>query len=158
METIVLQKKISSHPRDFNDKLIDNIYEKLKSNYVGKCKQRYGYIVSIEPSIEINENKITEDGYIMFTVNVNTKVFKPKVGDVLEGVVCMILEDGLFVQIVKNMNVLIPKDTLDLTYNKSDDTFGDDENVISKGDKINIKIGQIKYDKTGFIIIGSLAT
>ena len=69
----------------------------------------------------------------------------------------MIFQEGLFVEVSNKMKVLIRIDKMNgYKYSKTKQIFKKDEETISKGDKIEVVIEMIKYEKQNFNCIGSL--
>ena len=69
----------------------------------------------------------------------------------------MIFQEGIFVEVSNKMKVLIRIDKMNgYKYSKTKQIFKKDEESISKGDKIEVIIEMIKYEKQNFNCIGSL--
>ena len=121
----------------------------------GKCTHRYGYVISIDPGISILGNQIVADGHILCDVEFKVQTLKPYIGQKLDGIVCMIFTDGIFVEVHK-MKVLVPSNKItEYTYDSSTGEFVGDK-TISNGQTVRVKLEQIKYDQRGFNCIGVL--
>lgn len=158
MSRITIDKKICIEPKFLDSKLLSHLYSKIQEQMIGKCDKNYGYILKVYESINILENIVSSAGAgIFFNVRFDIKVLKPKIGAVYQGIVCMIFQEGLFVEVSNKMKVLIRIDKMDgYKYSKTKQIFKKDEHTISKGDKIEVIIEMIKYEKQNFNCIGSL--
>lgn len=153
---IAVEEKIYIEPGLINENLIENIKKKVKEN-LGTCNPEYGYILKIYDKIDISRNKISStDSGAFFQVKFNINCLKPKTGDELQGVVCMIFSEGIFVDVMNKIKVLIPKDNLKgFEYNKEKNSFVS-KRIIKVGDTITTKITIVKYEKGNFSCIGTL--
>lgn len=157
MDCKVIQKRISIHPNCLNKDIEQHIYNKLESLFKNSCTKEHGYILSIDKDIKVLENEVGIDGSTMFIVEIKVKTLKPFVDQVIEGKVCGVFEEGIFIDVVEKMKVLIRSDKLPhYTYCKYDESFVNGKKKIQKGDEIWVKIKQIKYDKNSFSCIGDL--
>lgn len=159
METLHLRKKIPLEPKYFNSNLKDHLYKKLSNSLKDKCTQTSGYVVSVNPDIEIIENSINIHGQGLFEVSYSVQTLKPKEGQVLDGKVCMVLRQGVLIEIHGKMKVLIPLDRMGkYKYDEFEEVFKYKKHVIRDGDDVSVKIDMIKYENNKFNCIGVLVT
>jgi DNA-directed RNA polymerase subunit E'/Rpb7 len=153
---IVVTEKIYVEPNQLNSNLINYIKNKIKQQ-IGTCNPEYGYILKIYDDIEISKNRISSnDSGSFFQVKFTINALKPKKGDMYEGKVCMIFSEGIFVDVLEKIKILIPKDVLKgFEYNKNGNYF-EGLGKIKLEDLLYVEINIVKYDKGKFSCIGSL--
>jgi DNA-directed RNA polymerase subunit E'/Rpb7 len=160
MSRITVDKKICIEPKFLDSKLLSHIYTRIVDQMVGKCDQNYGYILKVYESITILENSLaTASTGVFFNVRFDIKILKPKIKGSYSGIVCMIFQEGIFVEVSNKMKVLIRTNEMDgYKYSKSKNIFKKNDKTISKDDTLDITIEMIKYEKQHFNCIGSLKT
>lgn len=157
MDYKVIQKKIAIYPNCLNKDIDQHIYDKLRLLFDNSCSKEHGYILNIDRDIKVLENEVGIGGTTMFMVEIKVKTLKPFVDQVVEGSVCGVYEEGILIDVEGKMNVLIRSDRLEnYTYCKYDESFVHGKKKIEKGDKLWVKIKQIKYDKNSYKCIGDL--
>ena len=158
MKQVKLCKKISLTPKDLNTNVEECVYNKAVSVFKNSCTKNIGYILDIEKNIKILDNEISSGGLIIFNVEMTAQTLKPFVGQEIDGTVCVIFEEGVFLEVQFKMKVLIPSNRLEnYTFNKSSGGFFQrDKQTIKKGDLLTVIIKQIKYDNKGFNCIADL--
>lgn len=78
-DTIVLKSEF------LNSNLLNHLNESVKEEKIGKCIEKYGYIISID-NLEIKSAAISPaDCSNRFVVSYKIKSLLPKIGDVFEG-------------------------------------------------------------------------
>ena len=161
METLHLRRKIPLAPKYFNSSLKKHLYDKLNDSLKNKCTQTSGYVVSVNPEIEVSESPVNIHGQGLFEVSYSVQTLKPRKGQILDGIVCMVFAQGVLVEIHGKMKVLIPPDRLG-EYDFDEGVFvhkeDDDADTIKEGDPISVKIDMIKYENNNFNCIGFLVT
>jgi hypothetical protein len=160
MSRITIDKKIYLEPKYLDCKLVSHIYKILQEQMVGKCDQNYGYILKIYESLNIIGNTVASaSSGVFFNVRFDIKTLKPKIGGIYQGTVCMVFQEGIFVEVSNKMKILIRIDKMnDYKYSKSKNIFKKNDKTISKDDTVEILIEMIKYEKQNFNCIGSLKT
>ena len=150
-------KKISLHPKYLGSELKKYLFEKIKSVYYNKCSQRYGYILKIEPEIQILDNILySTTTSIVFSVEIVIKHIKPIEGLIIEVKVLQVLNAGILAEMFDVMKIFIPKTNIDkLEFDKNKKSFSDDKVDIINGDKIEIKLIKIRYENSSYICIGN---
>lgn len=163
MTTVKVTETIYMEPSTLCSNLKTLIKRALIARMDGKCDQTYGYILGVEDGIKIKNNTVSSasDG-VFFTVEFKIKALKPKIGDEFKGTVCMVFEQGIFVEVENKMKVLIPTEKMTgFKYSKSKERFkstGAPKKYISRGDGITVILDKIKYENQNFSCIGSLKT
>ena len=159
MKRIKLRKKVNLSPRFLNQTIESHLYTKLELLLTGNCTQQDGYVISVDRKITIMDNEIIGDGHTLCDVEFCIETLKPAEGQVLEGIVCMVFEGGIFVEIQGKMKVLVPANKISKhKYDKLTGVFVHKKSVISQGDTVSVKLELIKYDHRGFNCIGILTT
>lgn len=155
---VTLERRIFLEPKYLDNDIMSHIKDKIKREFVGKCTKDDGHILSVNSILEVCNNEDT-----IFSVKFDAEVLKPSVGDILEGVVCMIFKDGVFINISQVQKMLIPSIMLpDYTYDDVENKFvkndvsDQEESIISEGDVVTGKVTAVKYNKQNFSCVGSL--
>lgn len=158
MTNIFIIKNFCIEPKNLNSNVKSHIFEKIKTELIGKCEDDYGYISNIYDDIEILSNSISSAGIgIFFNVKFRALVIKPEIKKIYRGKVFMIFSNGIFVQIFEKMKVLIPLDNLkDYKFDSNSNCFVKNKKTISKNDIVDVEINMMKYEKQNFNCIGSL--
>lgn len=158
MSRITMERKICLEPRLLDDKITDHLFNKIKTELLGHCDQKYGYIIKIYNNIEVLENIISSASPgVFFNIRFSAKVIKPEIGGEYEGKVCMLFNEGIFVELFERIKVLVPSDKMNgYKFIKTSGNFKKGNDTISKGDIVTIKITLFKYEKQNFSCIGSL--
>ena len=153
--TTIIERRLYLDPKYLDSKLFEHLLKKLQDTIVGECTKEYGHILSVENITEIVSNEDT-----IFTLKFEATTLKPEVGKILEGKVCMIFKDGIFMKVADKQKMLLPAHTLnDYIYDESSSTFiheKNEKNVINLNSVIKAKITAIKYDKQNFSCVGTL--
>jgi DNA-directed RNA polymerase subunit E'/Rpb7 len=160
MSRITVERKVFLEPKYLDSKILTHIDSKLKKQLIGNCDQEYGYVIKIYENLSILSNTVSSAGTgVYFHVRFSLKTLKPKVGNTYEGTVCLIYPDLIFVEVANKMKILIRDDKMNgYRYSKTKNIFKKDTKTIMVGDKVQIVIDMIKYEKQNFNCIGSLKT
>jgi len=139
-----------------------DLYNILKERLENKCFKDYGYIHIIYEPIHILNNVI---GKIIpnpiFEVHVDTLVYKPRIGDVLQVPVHLIFHNGLFLNFFQ-IRILVPTTYLSkfsVVNNFTQISFvenGNPKNIITKGTVTNVKITDMRFMNGTFSCIAEL--
>lgn len=151
MNTII-EKRLYLEPKYLDSNFHEHLLQKLRDTIVGECTKEYGHILSIDRITEIISNEDT-----IFTLKFEAMTLKPEVGKILEGKVCMVFKDGIFLKVADKQKMLIPSLTLrEYTYNEDTASYIKDKNKITIDSVIRGKITAVKYDKRNFSCVGTL--
>lgn len=158
METKVISTIVAINPCYLDSNIRYHILTKLKNQNEGVCTFDNGHIIAVNRIIEIGENKISSaSSYINFDIKYEITFLKPKIDNTYNGKVCMIIDNGIFVDIENKLKVLIPSSSLkNFTYSVSDNTFSKDNIMLCVDDSIKVIITAIKYDNNIFRCIGKI--
>ena len=149
----VIERRVYLEPKYLDSNLHSHLLQKLRDSIVGECTKEYGHILSITKITEILSNEDT-----VFTLRFEAKTLKPEIGKILEGKVCMIFKDGIFMKIADKQKLLIPSLSLkDYTYDEESCSYTKEKNIITLNSVIKAKITAVKYDKQNFSCVGTLA-
>ena len=155
MDTVVITRRVCLHSRYLTSRLNDHLMKELVKVTRNECGKENGHILQVKEIIKIKDQKISR----VNTDNVFTVVFKavtlnPVVGTDIEGEVCMIYKDGIFINVLNRQKILVPSSMIE-NYE-----FDDNENVYVKGpktigmsDRVKIEITASQYKKGGFSCI-----
>lgn len=143
--------------KDWKEKL----FEKISKEIIGKCTQEHGYILAVHKIVNILDQTIMRTGgKIRFTVDFEGEILKPLLGDTLEVEVDMITPHGLFCRF-KMLRMLLPLN------NCGDYLFRQDfscstlyhhqtQQIVKKGDKIKVKVENVRFENDLYSCIVSL--
>jgi DNA-directed RNA polymerase subunit E'/Rpb7 len=152
---INIEQQVYLEPKYLNLNLDTHILEKLQTCIIGTCDYENGYILGVNKILKIGDNKLSQTSSCIFTVSYLATVLKPEIGRQFIGKVCMVFNDGLFIEVYNKMKVLVPYTTFD-TFTFEHDKFKKDNLTIGEGSEVNIEITMIKYEKKNFNCIGKL--
>ena len=148
----IIERRVYLETKYLDSDIMTHLYKKICSLTTGECTKDYGYILVVNKIIKIINNEDT-----IFTLLFDADTLKPETGSKLSGNVCMIFKDGIFVNISNRQKVLIPSVTLkDYSYDEISVKYINDNRTIKEGDIIDVLITGCKFNKKGFICIGSL--
>lgn len=137
-----LDERVKVSPSDLN--CIEQVIRKYVMSKINKCDKKYGYIMNVK-SITIDLNHIPiirHTGECLVNIEYVIEALLPTIGDVYEDtVITHLLPDAIFV-LYKTVQIIIP-------YNGTTSTF-------SKGQKINVKIVDVRYAKKRYQCIGEV--
>jgi len=159
MEKIIIQKHICIEPKFMDSNIMVHIENELRQSCLKECNKDYGYIVKINRIIKIIDNYINMDSNIVFDIKFEATCLNPKPDKIVSGKVCMVFPDGIFIDVLKKMQILIPKNFLtDFTFNKKTNSFvKEDENIsLSEGRQLKVKITASQYNNQRFSIFGNI--
>ena len=152
MEINILQRRIYLEPKYLDKNIMNHLLKTINKAMFGEFNKEYGYIISANRIIKIVDNENT-----FFVLKFEAKTYKPKIKQKVDGVVCGVYEEGIFIKVFEKMKILIPHIYLkDYKFNDVFHSFENKNNKIGIGDKINVEIKAVKYDKNGFCCIGFL--
>lgn len=158
MNTIILNKKICLEPEYLDNNFESHLLEKLNKVNKNECTKEYGYILNINKIIKIQDNYIAPaNSNIIFNLKVEASVLKPEKDVEVEGNVCMIFNNGIFIEVIKNLKVLVLKSSLDgYKFDQQNLEYIKNKKVIRNGTKLKVKISGVKYEKKTFCCFGEL--
>lgn len=156
MSRATIEKTIFIEPHLVDKNYKDNIFNRLKSDLVGKCEQKSGYILKIYDGLEIAKNIVSADGSgVFFTVRFNAKVLLPEINKEYKSVVTLITPEGIMVLIDEIVQVFIPKDKMN-NYKYNKDCFVKQNKNIKLKSEVIVVINMVKFEQKNFMCLGSL--
>jgi DNA-directed RNA polymerase subunit E'/Rpb7 len=160
MERIIIQKQVCIEPRFMDSDIVNHITNELSRKFLKECNQEFGHIIKINRLIKILDNYINMDSNIIFDVKFEATCLFPKPNKIFTGKVCMIYNDGVFIDVMRIMQILIPKNLIvGYTLNKEKMCFVNDNNPedkISEGKELRVKVTECEYNNQRFKIFGSI--
>lgn len=152
----VIEKRIVLECHYLNSKYMKYLLEKLKTTVTSECTEEYGHIIDVKEILEILSHKIDRtNSDNIFNIKFSATTLKPIAGKIMEGVVCMIYKDGIFITIMDRQKMLIP--SVLLKSYKFDDkipSYSDGMKTIMLGNTIQAKVTAVKYNKKNFSCFG----
>lgn len=154
----IIKQKLPIDAKYLDSNIEDHVLAKLKRIMEGKCTFSNGYIISVNKVVELGDNTISSaNSLVVFDVMYEAKVLKPEAGKILEGIVCMVFQHGIFVDVCGKMKVLIPAPSMvGYMYNQDNNSFSCDIDIIEMGSELHIEIVETKYEKKQFSCIGKI--
>jgi len=148
----IIERRLYLEPKFLDENIMNHLLKKISVTTIGECTKDYGYILSVNKIVKILNNEDT-----FFTVLFDADTLKPETGGKFDGIVCMVYKDGIFVNILNRQKVLIPSVTLkNYSFDEILATYVGNNRNIKQGDKITVIITASKFNKKGFICVGSL--
>ncbi len=154
---VLLTRKILLSPHCLDNEVISrHIVDKLNTKVLNECTEKDGYVLSIGKINRIIDSVVTSANTdIICTVEFEASILKPKVGDVLEGNVCMVFDKGIFINIKDKMKVLVPENFIKgFIYNSEKASFINNDKKINNGVILKVKVSGVKYTKKNFNCFG----
>lgn len=155
---VIIKKRICLPYKFLDSNIKEHIVDHIKNNLEGDCSKEYGYIFKINNDLEILNHEISRiSSDLLFTVSFTADTINPKNNDEIEGEVCMIFSDGIFVNVKDRLKILIPVNNIPkYKYNEIDNTFECDNKIIKVGQKIDVIINATLFNKKKISCFGSL--
>lgn len=156
LETIDIRRNICINHKNLDSNYKKHLLEKINILTKDECSKKYGHIIEILEIVKIIDNKISSaKANIIFDVIFKAKVLKPIKNKYYDANVCMITEDGIFLEVLNKINILIPKSDLS-EYEIKDDRYihKNTKKSIKYGDIIKVCIRDTKYSNKNFSSIG----
>ena len=148
----IIERRVYLEPKYLDENIMTHLLKKVSTTTIGECTKDYGYILSVNKIVQILNNEDT-----IFTLLFDADTLKPETGSKLDGIVCMVYKDGIFVNVLNRQKVLIPSVTLkNYSFDEILATYVGSNSNIKQGDKITVIISAVKFSKKGFICVGSL--
>lgn len=139
-------------PEYLNKGYMKHILDILKKEYTFTSRKQ-GYIVNIKNIIDIIHNKIDHNHNICIKTLCDVDVIKLLKDIILkECEIIMIHNNGIFVK-KYTIKILIPNIDNVFVYNQNSCHYKD--KVLKCGDKINVKIQDIRFEKNEYTCIGT---
>lgn len=161
MEKIIIQKQVCIEPRFMDSDIMNHITNELSKTCLSECNKDYGYIIKINRIVKVLDNYINMDSNIIFDIKFEATCLIPKPEKTFSGKVCMVYGDGIFVDVMQKMKILVPKNLLvGYTFNKETKCFVKDDNPVEKitdGKQVKIKITASQYNNQRFSVFGILS-
>ena len=151
--TVLIQRRVCLEPRFLDSNIRQHILDKVSEDVSEECTQKNGYILNVSRIVRI----ISSEGAI-FIVELEAETFKPIGGAEVEGTVCMVYQDGIFINIRDKQKMLIPTSTLpEHEFDEVGRAFHVGDTKITVGDTIRAVVTAAKYSSGKFSCFGSLA-
>jgi DNA-directed RNA polymerase subunit E'/Rpb7 len=157
METIPIFTDIIIFPHMLSN-VMENIHSEIVKRYLNRWTEEYGYIMAIDKNFTILSNVIQRDNMrISFRVKAMITRVLPREGLIIKAKITKIIPMGIFLSYETYMHILITKTSFEGTYNKDDETFTINNNLIKKDMEVNVEITKCMWAKDKFSVIGKFA-
>jgi DNA-directed RNA polymerase subunit E'/Rpb7 len=159
MQFITIQKRICLPSKYLDQNLMDHLLSKITELTYGNCTKEYGYILKIIKINDIISHEISRANTDnIFNVDFDVEILKPEKGLEVEGVVCMVYKDGIFINILDKQKMLIPKSNLQ-KYEFNDDLKiyeDEDGKTIKINDTVKAVISAVSYSNQKYSCFGTI--
>lgn len=160
MTTTLIKRRICLDPQFLDSNIMTHLFDKIKECTEGDCTLEYGYILGVNRLVEVEDSWISSaNSDIVFNVIFEAVALKPSVGDVLSGVVCMIFQTGILLDVNDKLKFLIPEDELrekGYELNKAGMYYKNGDTNIKRLDELDVRVVELKYKDREFMCFGSL--
>ena len=158
---MLITRKIYLNPKYLNGDILISLLNELKKKTKGECTSEHGYILKIHKITRIidgfNISSINCD--VVCNVEFDADVLKPKVEDIYEGKVCVILQRaGILINVGECLKILVKSSSLkDYVYDSTNNSYahirGEKTNIVI-GDTIRVRLTGVKYTEHKFSCFG----
>ena len=148
MDVIIICKKVHIAPEYLDANIKKHILEKLKKDLEDSCTEEHGYIMSIDKIVTCQDNTVSMTSSVIFIVKFEATRLKPKIGDIMEGIVTMISSHGIFVKSKNLLRIFIPNKILQETgieFDFSSNSYSTSEKTIKMNDNLEVRITNVRY-------------
>jgi DNA-directed RNA polymerase subunit E'/Rpb7 len=146
------------NPIQLNSGLMNHIHETIRKIKIGTCRSQ-GYIIDIT-KIKVTDITISKaNGDTLAFVVADEILWKPTIGEILDGEVCRIHKQGITVVGRNSLNIFVTKTNLEengFVFNEKDSEYNNSKMCIKSKSNISVEIDQIKYSNSKFCCIGKL--
>lgn len=152
-----ITQRVSIDPIYLDSNISHHLLKKIKETMEGKCCLDYGYIINVKNIVNLGSNIISPaNSLVVYNVTYQADTIKPEKGLVLSGKICMIFPQGIFVNIIDKMKILIPVNNLE-SYTFEDGNFvAENKHDLILDTNVDIEITMVKYEKKSFSCIGKI--
>ena len=126
-----------------------NLFEILKNKYE-ETAQLNGYIKKVNKVIDIIHNRIDSNHNITIKTFCECDMIVLKVGNIMRCNIDMIHQSGVFVNL-SNIKILVPNKN---QFECRDNQLHIHNKIYNKGDEIDVKITNIRYEKNKYSCLG----
>ena len=159
MQTVTIEKRICLSSKHLDQNIMDHLLSKITEFTYGNCTKEYGYIIKIIKINDIITHEISRaNGDNIFNVSFEVQILKPEKDLEIEGTVCMIYKDGIFINILDKQKMLIPKSNLtDYIFDTELKLYKDKKGkTIKMNDNIKAIITAVSYSNQKYSCFGSI--
>ena len=154
-------KDVIVSPSDLSKDLKKIIRVKLLEQITGTCSPKYGYIIKVINIGESGNGIIMEgSGDIIFKTEYKVVLMRPFKGEICDGIIDTVFEEGGIHVKVGPMIVHIAKDDMQPNYilNRKDLCYvNEKENIeLKKGTKVRFRYTDVSQFKNGFAPMGTI--
>jgi DNA-directed RNA polymerase subunit E'/Rpb7 len=158
LQEVIIEKRIVLAQQYLNSNYMEHLFNRLKNTVCVDCTEEHGHIIDVKKIVQILNHKIDRtNSDIIFNIKFLATTFKPVAGKIIEGIVCMVYKDGIFITIMDRQKMLIPSVLLKgYTFDEKLLSYSNGMETIMMGNTIQGKVTAIKYNKKNFSCFGSL--
>ena len=148
-------------PADLSKDLKKIIRAKLLEKMTGACNPRYGYYIKIINIPDAKNGLVMEgSGDIIFKVVYTVVLMRPFKGEICDGIICKVLEEGGVHVKVGPMKVFISNDDIKekFIFDKNNNCYVNEKNNIElrEGTKVRFRYKEIQFNDNEFQPMGTM--
>jgi DNA-directed RNA polymerase II subunit RPB7 len=160
---VELTKTVTVHPRHFHAKLADHVVSRLLTLTEGTTSGRYGYLIAVvQVERPLPPGRILPGtGHAAFPLRYKALVYRPFLGEVLDGVITSVTRHGVFVS-VGPLSVFVSARNVpsDLEFDETEHCFASvlqgSEDRLEVGTLVRLRIVGMRRDATEIAAVGTL--
>lgn len=164
MNTQLIQQRICLESKYLDSNIMEHLTTQIRKNNISRCTKEWGHILDVRGIREIVNHEIgNANSDNVFIVIFEATILNPLPGLRVSGNVCMVYQDGLFVNIQDIQKMLIPASNMEeYEYDTSQQAFilkegeGEDE-PLGVGSFVSCVIIASQYTNNKFSCFGKLA-
>jgi DNA-directed RNA polymerase II subunit RPB7 len=158
-----LTKSVTVHPRHFHAKLPEHVINRLLTLTEGTTSGLYGYLLAVvEVERPLPPGRILPGtGHAIFRLRYKALVYRPFLGEVLDGVIASVTRHGVFVA-VGPLSVFVSARNVpsDMEFDDSEQCFASvvqgSEDRLEVGTMVRLRIVGMRRDATEIAAVGTL--
>ncbi|KAG5679102.1 hypothetical protein PVAND_008695 [Polypedilum vanderplanki] len=148
------------HPIYFGPELMDIVLKKIYTEVEGSCHGNIGYVISITSITEIERGLLVDSGMALYYAKYFAIVFRPFKNEILDGIVKNVNSIGFFAEIGPILCFVshqsMPQGFRFISKEFPNYFKSEDNEVITIGDPIRIRIIGVRVDQNKMFCIGTI--
>jgi DNA-directed RNA polymerase subunit E'/Rpb7 len=152
MKRTMIERRVELPAKNLDSNFKKHILAKIRFDTANECTKKYGYIIKVYNNIEILENEGT-----IFKVRFQAKTLMPVKGEKLSGIICMVYDNGIFIEIEGKQKALVSKLNLPgYVFNDENKTFTKGKHVLKENLPATVLIKNTRYSDGKYSCFGTL--
>jgi len=156
---MLITRQLRLDPKFIDENILHKLVELIKSTFEGTSSKDDGIIRRVNYLKRIVSNEISKTtGNIIFTLEIDVELVKPKVGDIFSTTITKIDPKAIFVEGAVFKAIVSADNILGFEFNKSSSTFYNQSTKkhIKLKDVVSVTIIAMRYDNNMFKYVGRI--